>query len=204
MAVASDSWRRDLALLAAQFASQSPTGTLRPHPRQQGIAMTLTEIDVVEQINLLDLGMFQRGEAHEAFRTLRRDAPVHWHPGTDELNGFWSITKYADVLFVSRHPELFSSAQGISGPGLRDPEGLPNVNTQPGGVSIITMDPPRHVKMRRLVNKGFTPRAVNAMEPLIRQITNTILDRIADRSSCDFVLEVAAQLPLAVICGLMG
>jgi linalool 8-monooxygenase/cholest-4-en-3-one 26-monooxygenase len=108
------------------------------------------------------------------------------------------------VLFVSRHPELFSSAQGISGPGLRDPEAMPNVTTQPGGVSIITMDPPRHVKMRRLVNKGFTPRAVNAMEPLIRQITNTILDRIADRGACDFVLDVASQLPLAVICGLMG
>ena len=166
--------------------------------------MTTAQPDIVEEINLLDLGMFQRGEAHEAFRILRRKAPVHWHPGTAELNGFWSITRYDDVLFVSRHPELFSSAQGISGPGLRDPRAMPNVNTQPGGVSIITMDPPRHVKMRRLVNKGFTPRAVNAMEPLIRQITNTILDRIADRGSCDFVLDVASQLPLAVICGLMG
>src|SRR5947209_18876233 len=171
MAVASDSWRRRLALLPARFAGHFANGYTQASPRATGgINMTLTDIDVVGQINLLDPGMFQRGEAHEAFRALRREAPVHWHPGTDELNGFWSITKYADVLFVSRHPELFSSAQGISGPGLRDPEGLPNVNTQPGGVSIITMDPPRHVKMRRLVNKGFTPRAVNAMEPLIRQI----------------------------------
>jgi cholest-4-en-3-one 26-monooxygenase len=66
------------------------------------------------------------------------------------------------------------------------------------------MDPPRHVKMRRLVNKGFTPRAVNAMEPRIRELTNEVLDRIADKSSCDFVLDVASQLPLAVICGMMG
>jgi cytochrome P450 len=58
--------------------------------------------------------------------------------------------------------------------------------------------------MRRLVNKGFTPRAVNAMEPQIRAIANSILDRIADKGSCDFVLEVASQLPLAVICGMMG
>jgi cytochrome P450 len=76
--------------------------------------------------------------------------------------------------------------------------------TGSGNVSIITMDPPRHVKMRRLVNKGFTPRAVNAMEPEIRRITNEILDTIAARGECDFVVDVAAQLPLAVICGMMG
>jgi cytochrome P450 len=159
---------------------------------------------VIDEINLLDPGVFERGEAHDAFRLLRREAPVHWHPGTRELNGFWSLTKYDDILFVSKHPELFTSAKGIGGPGLRDPEGMPNLVAQPGGVSIITMDPPRHVKLRRLVNKGFTPRAVNAMEPRIREIATVILDRIADQTKCDFVLEVASQLPLAVICGLMG
>jgi cytochrome P450 len=159
---------------------------------------------VVDQINFLDLGMFERGEAHEAFRVLRREAPVHWNPGNDELKGFWSLVKYSDILFVSSHPMQFSSAKGINGPGLRDPENNPNAISQPGGVSIITMDPPRHVKMRRLVNKGFTPRAVNAMEPTIRDIARTLMDRLADKDRCDFVLEVASQLPLAVICGLMG
>src|SRR5438874_3011765 len=159
---------------------------------------------VVDEINLLDLGIFERGEAHAAFRVLRRESPVHWNPGNDELKGFWSLLKYEDVLFVSRHPDVFSSAKGINGPGLRDPENNPNATAQPGGISIITMDPPRHVKIRRLVNKGFTPRAVNAMEPRIRQITRTLLDRLADRNECDFVVDVASQLPLAVICGLMG
>jgi cholest-4-en-3-one 26-monooxygenase len=166
--------------------------------------MNVAEHTTLETIDLLDLGVFERGEYHDVFRTLRRESPVHWHPGSKELNGFWSLTRYADVLFVSRHPELFISSQGISGPGLRDPDKIPNSQTQPGSASIITMDPPRHVKMRRLVNKGFTPRAVNAMEPQIRQITNTILDRIAGAGSCDFVLNVSSQLPLAVICGLMG
>lgn len=161
--------------------------------------MTLTD-----NINLLDVGLFERGDMHEAFRVLRREAPVHWNPGTQELNGFWSLVKYQDIRFVSSHPELFTSAKGIGGPGLRDPEGIPNLNTQPGGVSIITMDPPRHVKLRRLVNKGFTPKAVNAMEPRIRQIAQRILDRLEGRTECDFVLDVASQLPLAVICGLMG
>jgi cytochrome P450 len=166
--------------------------------------MTLTQPARPHGINLGDPKLFERAEAHEAFRILRREAPVHWNPGTEEANGFWSLTKYEDVLFISRHPELFISSKGIAGSGLRHPERFPNVNDRPGGVSIITMDPPRHVKMRRLVNKGFTPRAVNAMEPQIRKITNEILDRIAGRSSCDFVLDVASQLPLAVICGMMG
>ena len=127
------------------------------------------------------------------------------------MNGFWSITKYEDILFISRHPELFSSEQGIAGPGFRpaiiermlaDP--LTAQSVQARGASLITMDPPRHVKMRRLVNKGFTPRAVNAMEPTIREITRSILDDIAQRGECDFVTDVAAKLPLAVICGMVG
>src|SRR5260370_40816247 len=114
---------------------------------------------VIDEINLLDPGVFERGEAHDAFRLLRRESPVHWHPGTHELNGFWSLTKYEDVLFVSRHPELFTSAKGIGGPGPPRPRGTPNLNTQPGGASILTTRPPRPVNRRGLRNHGFTPRA---------------------------------------------
>jgi len=164
------------------------------------------------QIDLLGAGVFEREEAHELLRILRAEEPVHWNEGDERTNGFWSITKYEDVLFISRHPEIFSSAQGIAGPGFRpeliqqllaDPATAPQVQNT-GNVSIITMDPPRHVKMRRLVNKGFTPRAVNAMEGEIRRITNELLDDIAKKGSCDFVLEVSSQLPLAVICGMAG
>jgi len=159
---------------------------------------------IVDKINLLNLDIFEKGEAHEVLKTLRHEAPVYWNDGNDDLKGFWNVLKYEDVRFVSSHPELFSSAKGIVGPGLRDPDNNPNAAAQPGGVSIITMDPPRHVKVRRLVNRGFTPRAVNAMEPRIREIAAGILDRLADRTECDFVLDIASQLPLAVICGLMG
>jgi cytochrome P450 len=155
-------------------------------------------------INLGDPTLFERDEAHEAFRILRREAPVHWNPGTAETNGFWSVTKYADILFVSRNPEIFISSKGIAGSGLRNPMATGSQTPGAGNVSIITMDPPRHVKMRRLVNKGFTPRAVNAMEGQIRAITNEVLDSVARKGSCDFVLEVSSQLPLAVICGMMG
>ncbi len=173
--------------------------------------MTQTMIDP-KDINLANPEVFERAEAHELLRVLRNEDPVHWNPGGPRNNDFWSLTKYEDVLFVSRHPELFISSKGIAGSGLR-PEIIADLMKDPatavaatggGNVSIITMDPPRHVKMRRLVNKGFTPRAVNAMEPEIRRITNEILDTIASRGECDFVVDVAAQLPLAVICGMMG
>lgn len=157
---------------------------------------------------------FEQGNFHETLRQLRHNAPVSYHPGTETANGFWSITRYDDIRFISRNPNLFISSPGILGPGLRpealaamladDPQAAQRQQAAGGGVSIITMDPPRHVKMRRLVNKGFTPRAVNSMEDQIRAITNTILDRIAAKGECDFVLEVSSQLPLAVICGMMG
>ncbi len=164
-------------------------------------------------LDLLSPGRFRREEAHDILRWLRHEDPVHWNDGDERVNGFWSITKHEDVLHISRHPELFSSEKGIAGSGLRpevmerllaDPPAAQQARPTGGTVSIITMDPPRHVKMRRLVNKGFTPRAVNAMEDTIREITNSILDDIAKRGECDFVTDVAAQLPLAVICGMVG
>ncbi|MCA9851427.1 MAG: cytochrome P450 [Dehalococcoidia bacterium] len=160
-------------------------------------------------INLHNVNLFLHDEFHEAFRVLRREAPVHWNPGSARANGFWSMTKYEDILTISRHPEIFISSRGIAGSGEReqDPEAAAAEAARPRGEgtsSIITMDPPRHVKMRRLVNKGFTPRAVNSMEPKIRQMTREILDEVGDRKSGDFVLEVSSRLPLAVICGLMG
>jgi cytochrome P450 len=169
--------------------------------------MTSAPVSLPHDINLNDPRIFERAEAHDAFRILRREAPVHWNPGTDELNGFWSLVKYDDILFVSRNPNLFISSKGIAGPGLRHPELETRVIETAqgsGGASIITMDPPRHVKLRRLVNKGFTPRAVNAMEAEIRRMTTEVLDEIAAKGECDFVVDVAAQLPLAVICGMMG
>ncbi|MDZ7728925.1 MAG: cytochrome P450 [Dehalococcoidia bacterium] len=159
---------------------------------------------VPPHLDLLNLDLFSREEAHEAFRELRNSDPVHWNPGNEEFRGFWSLLKYEDIMWVSREPNRFISSKGIAGSGLRNPEKYGDTEPTQTSASIITMDPPRHVKMRRLVNKGFTPRAVNRMEPQIRQIANDILDEVADRRSCDFVLEISSQLPLAVICGLMG
>ncbi len=155
------------------------------------------------EIRLDDPAIFEENRAHEVFRILRREAPVHWTPETENVKGFWSITKYEDIVHISRNPQIFSSERGITSFEPQQPD--PNdVGTRLYGKMIITMDPPRHVRMRRLVNKGFTPRAVAAWEPHIREITNHILDGIAKKGEADFVTEVAALLPLAVICEIMG
>ena len=181
--------------------------------------MTTTDVSQLSasEINLADAGIFRRNEAHTLFRTLRREAPVHWS-GPSEANhlGFWSLTKLTDVLAVSRQPELFISSRGITLAQPRDDEDS-SLGTEGGGGAmaeaahgashygmLITSDPPDHVKLRRLVNKGFTPRAVRAMEEHVRGLTTGIIDEVAQRGECDFVTDVAARLPLAVICEMMG
>ncbi|MGE5596222.1 MAG: cytochrome P450 [Hyphomicrobiales bacterium] len=166
--------------------------------------MTTTEPTLTaDTIDLGDPTLFEKGIAHEAFRILRREKPIHWNPGNDEAKGFWSVVKYEDVVAVSRRPDIFSSERGITMFESRD-EYASTPAAEGNGKMLITMDPPRHVKMRRLVNKGFTPRAVAAMEPHIRKITQSVLDDVAKKGECDFVTEVAALIPLAVICEMLG
>ncbi|MBI2761047.1 MAG: cytochrome P450 [Chloroflexi bacterium] len=158
----------------------------------------MTTAHSLSDINFVDPDVFVRGEQHAMWRLLRRKAPVFWNEGTPEFPGFWCMTKYDDVMTVSRDPATFISGKGIT-LNLH-----PDFNDPAFGRMMIMTDPPRHVRMRRLVNKGFTPRMVAQMEPHVRTITTSIIDEIAAKGSCDFVTEVAARLPLAVICGMMG
>ncbi len=158
----------------------------------------------MDRENLLgDEMIFEAGLKDDAFKLIRNNDPVHWNPGNDGVKGWWDITKYEDVLTVSRAPMLFSSERGIVMFEPRN-EADANAASNGNGKMLITMDPPRHVRLRRLVNKGFTPRAVNAMEEHIRVITNQLLDEAAPKNAIDFVTEVSANLPLAVICEMMG
>ena len=156
-----------------------------------------------ELVNLGDELMFERGESHAAFKLLRKHDPIHWNPGNAEVKGWWDITRYEDVLYVSRNHNTFSSEGGIVMFEPRDEQqALQAANGN--GKMLITMDAPRHVRLRRLVNKGFTPRAVNLMEPHIRGIVHDILDDLAPKGRVDFVIEASSLLPLAVICEMMG
>jgi cholest-4-en-3-one 26-monooxygenase len=149
-------------------------------------------------VNLADPDVFAAGVPHDMFRVLRAEDPVHWHqePGGP---GFWCITKHADVRYVSKHPEIYSSqAQGTL---LRDPKPaeLPMLQA-----IMLNMDPPQHRQYRALVNKGFTPRRIADLEAHVEQKVTDILDRVVDRGACDFVNDIAGPLPMEVICELMG
>jgi len=158
-------------------------------------------------ISLFDPDTYQGGPPHAYLRRLRREAPVCWHekPGPEVKSGskldtgYWVLSKHQDVMDVSRSPHLFSSYIGTSFLFDAKPEDLAGLQAM-----LINMDPPGHVKYRRLVQRGFTPRMVAELEPRIRTHARRIVDNIARKGSCEFVRDIACELPLILICELMG
>jgi cholest-4-en-3-one 26-monooxygenase len=156
-------------------------------------------------IELYRPAAYAEGFPHEYFRMLRREEPVHWQevPASAAefriTKSFWVITKHADVFAISRNPKVFSSYEGL--PFMLDMEG-DDLSGQ--RESLIGMDPPEHVKYRRLVQPVFTPRMVREIEPKIRAHAKRIVDEIAEKDSCEFVEALASELPLILICELMG
>ena len=152
----------------------------------------------LNDIDLSDLDLFVQGVPHDAFETLRREAPVFRNREIDGP-GFWVLSKYEDVAAASKDPATFSSARG--GTNLFDlsDDDLIRIRTL-----MVNMDPPDHSKYRRLVNQGFTPRMVQKLKDHIRDTCRTIVDDIAEQGECDFVTKVAAELPLQVIAETLG
>ena len=148
--------------------------------------------------DLYSADTYAQAMPHDTFDVLRREDPVHWQP-EPEGQGYWALTRYEDIVGVSSDNELFSSARG--GTNLEDlgEDALTMIRTL-----LINMDPPKHTQYRKLVATGFTPKMVRQLEPHVRQITKQIVDSVASKGSCDFVTDVAAQLPLAVICEMIG
>jgi len=155
----------------------------------------------LSDIDLLDRDQFTKGIPHEWFTFLRREAPVYKHPEPDGP-GFWVVTRYADVVTVGRDGTTYSSDQKRGGVVVLE-EFQPNEFEQ-GGNLMLTMDAPEHTRYRKLVNRGFTPRQIGALEVHIREMSNQILDTVIERGECDFVVDVAAELPLQVIAEMLG
>ena len=149
-------------------------------------------------IDLSNPDLFAAGPPHEAFKVLRREAPLFWN-GNGGSDGFWALTRYRDIWNVSLDPKTFSNAR--RGTILRD---WNEEEAASNATIMLNMDPPRHTKYRRLVNLGFSPKITNRLEHRMREITNRIIDKIAARGECDFVTDVAAELPLQVIVEMMG
>jgi cytochrome P450 len=165
--------------------------------------MTETGLDVID---LTDLDRFAGGFPHDAFTMLRREAPVWWHQPTAHTpdgEGFWVISRHADVLDVLRDAATFSSE---TGPG-RTGGGTILEDLPPGiatGVMINMSDPPEHTKIRGLVNRAFTPRAIDALDAWLRARNRAIVDAALERREVDFLVDVAAELPLQTIAQIMG
>ncbi len=153
----------------------------------------------LSDVDLTNLDFFVRGDPHEMWSVLRREAPVYWHEKNNG-RGFWAVTKYNDAMTAYHDTRTYSSERGIA---LQFNDIASNDNAG-FGMMMITTDPPRHQKIRKTISERFTPRAVMPYEPHVRRIASEIIDSVIDRGECDFVVDIAAKLPTAVICEMLG
>ena len=168
-----------------------------PQPDNIGDTMKLSDID------LLDIDRFRRQEHHEMFSLLRREAPVFWHEEPGDRPGFWAVTKHADLVEVNRNAEVFSSeAKGFS---MIEPDVFMETAAMDNrGVMMLATDPPKHTRYRRLVSKGFTPRMISRLEAALEIRARDIVNNVIERGKCDFVVDLASELPLQAIAEIMG
>lgn len=150
---------------------------------------------------LSDPGFFVDHDPHPLWRRLRQEDPVHWTEGLGRP--FWSITRYDDIISVVGEPTLFSSAYLIGLPSSLEMEQMTPEMLGSGEMMLMT-DPPLHGAMRRAFNRLMLPRAVGRFEVPGPLLVREILDEVLAHGECDFVLDVAARLPMAFICEIMG
>ena len=146
-------------------------------------------------VDLADPDTYQAGMPYGAFRKLRERAPVAWHPFKDGP-GFWALTGYDEIHAVSRDSATWSSQMNGAMFDARPPGQVAPV--------MIFMDPPQHTALRKLVNKGFTPRQVARLNEHIAEMARQIVDDVIERGECEFVDDVAGALPSYVNAEMLG
>ncbi|MHB8464185.1 MAG: cytochrome P450 [Acidimicrobiales bacterium] len=163
--------------------------------------MSVDEID----LSTIEFWSLPREEREGAFKTLREQRPMPFFAEPElELDflpqgpGYYAVTRHADILAASRQPEIFSSAKGAT--SIAD---MPEMFLEFFG-SMINMDDPRHTRLRRIVAAGFTPKMLKALEESVQRAAAQIVDDVRAKGEFDFVTEVAAKLPLKIICDMMG
>ena len=137
------------------------------------------------------------GVPRDAFRELRHHDPVHWTEEADGGRGFWSLTKYDDVLLASRSTDIYSSRSGIR---LEDMD----ADELEARRTMMEMDSPEHTKLRRLVSRPFAPKSVAEYEDAVRQLAAEILDAVDTSKEFNFVREVARELPMRMLGRVLG
>jgi cytochrome P450 len=156
----------------------------------------------LSQIDFTDLDNFADGFPHDLFALHREQAPVHWHAPTENTpdgEGFWSVATHAETLAVLRDPETYSSVTG----GDRPFGGTLLQDLSISGQLLNMMDDPRHAAVRRLVSSGLTPRMIRRVEDDLRARARRLLDD-APAGPFDFLTDIAAEVPMQMICILLG
>lgn len=158
-----------------------------------------------------DPDLLQERVPHPEFAQLRQTEPVRWIAQPPRISGFddsgyWAVTRHADVKYVSTHPELFSS--NLNTAVIRFNETISRDQIEVQKLIMLNMDPPEHTRVRQIVQRGFTPRAIRSLEDALREragsIVETALANAAADGSFDFVTNVAVELPLQAIAELIG
>ncbi|MFL2697743.1 MAG: cytochrome P450 [Gammaproteobacteria bacterium] len=161
--------------------------------------------DIGQICNLDSYEFFKEGQPHKIFTRLRNEAPIYWHEEQLDFEpGFWAITKHEDIIRISKDPQTFSSARGghlltMGDPKVVDPTAVAAIIG-----NMIGMDPPEHQIYRKMVSPGFSPKAIRAMEDDIRKKVKELLENVSGKGQFNFVTEIAEQLPLWVLCEMMG
>ncbi len=150
-------------------------------------------------IDLLSPASFAGGQPHDQYRWLRENDPVHWHeePGG---RGYWAVTRYDDIWTVDRDFQTYSSEPTIM---IADAPGGGNAGMGPYKMMLM-MDPPEHAGFRKLIRGEFTLPSARLRGERIAALARQIVDAVADRGECDFVNDVAGEMPSYVIAELMG
>jgi len=149
------------------------------------------------RVDLADLDLWARGVPHAEFARLRRYEPVAWSGEAPPNSGFWSVTRYADIVAASRDVATFSSARGVS---FEEPTDADMAARR----TIIDTDPPAHTTLRKIMSGSFTQRAVAVYEHFVAGLTEQVLDAGLTGGELDFVDAVAKEVPIRVLARIMG
>jgi len=151
-----------------------------------------------EPVDIYDPDWYLGDDVHDTFARLRRDDPVRWQE-IDGQAGYWAVLRHADLVHVSRHPELFSSWEGSVVLEDLAPEQLDLMRHM-----LLVMDPPGHTTYRKPLAPHFGARVIGRMEDQVRTLCREILASAAASDDVDLVRDVAGPLPARVIAGIMG
>jgi len=166
----------------------------------------MPEPQIAPGFDLTDPDLYVQRVPHEEFAALRRAEPVRWNPQPSDMgfndDGFWAVTRHKDVVAISRDSDTWSSYE--NGAIVRFPSGNTRDQVELQRVIMLNTDPPHHTKIRGIVSRGFTPRAISDLREVLAERAAKIVAAALEQGTGDFVTDVACELPLQAIAELIG